>query len=321
MSDTVPPIPPPFGANTGNPSSPIRAGNPADTINNTTTTNVVQNVVNENLPQLLDSRGGSHVTNVPIPGDEIGSVSTSDTYGSEEDDTHSQHVELSKQDLKKKVGISVRKEVHKGMLSRAQTRLEEEIFAKANAEGEKWEKNNLESPKSATYTKEEHKLDVNSKVQGEHLSKNKSENAMIIHTLEEKTSEDEPPSKKPKFEIPREILSLTPLKSIMPQITTPIVINMPKNQDSSTLSKPTNKGKAIATEEDPTKALIPFLAEIGSSPKISDFKSFSSDGGLMILENAKAQLEEFRRIELLKVEKEKSERELAKLLNLATVKA
>ncbi|GKC86160.1 hypothetical protein Tco_1141877 [Tanacetum coccineum] len=64
MSDTVPPIPLPFGANTGNPSSPIKAGNPADTINNTTTTNVVQNVVNENLPQLLDSRGGSHVTNV-----------------------------------------------------------------------------------------------------------------------------------------------------------------------------------------------------------------------------------------------------------------
>ncbi|GKF54720.1 hypothetical protein Tco_0165060 [Tanacetum coccineum] len=96
---------------------------------------------------------------------------------------------------------------------------------------------------------------------------------------------------------------------------------MPKNQDSSTLSKPTDKGKAIATKEDPTKALIPFLAESGSSLKILDLKSFSSDGGLMTLENAKAQLEEFRRIELLKVEKEKSERELAKLLNLAIVKA
>ncbi|GJY18396.1 hypothetical protein Tco_0389887 [Tanacetum coccineum] len=96
---------------------------------------------------------------------------------------------------------------------------------------------------------------------------------------------------------------------------------MPKNQDSSTLSKPTDKGKSIATEEDPTKALIPFLEESGSSPKILDLKSFSSDGGLMTLENAKAQLEEFRRIELLKVEKEKSERELAKLLNPATVKA
>ncbi|GJR75251.1 retrovirus-related pol polyprotein from transposon TNT 1-94 [Tanacetum coccineum] len=50
MSDTVPPIPSPFGANTSNPSSP---------------TSVVQNVVAKNLPQHLDSIGGSHVKNVP----------------------------------------------------------------------------------------------------------------------------------------------------------------------------------------------------------------------------------------------------------------
>ncbi|GJU47659.1 hypothetical protein Tco_1204925 [Tanacetum coccineum] len=37
---------------------------PNDTINTTTTTNVAQTAVDENLPQLLDSRGGSHVTNV-----------------------------------------------------------------------------------------------------------------------------------------------------------------------------------------------------------------------------------------------------------------
>nr|GEV03388.1 hypothetical protein [Tanacetum cinerariifolium] len=43
----------------------IRASNPTDTINNTTTTNVVQNVVDENLPSLFDSIGGSHVINVP----------------------------------------------------------------------------------------------------------------------------------------------------------------------------------------------------------------------------------------------------------------
>nr|GEX98247.1 zinc finger, CCHC-type [Tanacetum cinerariifolium] len=36
-----------------------------DTTNTMTTTNVAQNVVDENLPQLLDSRGGSHVINVP----------------------------------------------------------------------------------------------------------------------------------------------------------------------------------------------------------------------------------------------------------------
>ncbi|GJT80254.1 retrovirus-related pol polyprotein from transposon TNT 1-94 [Tanacetum coccineum] len=70
MSGTIPPIPPPFGTSSGNPGSPIV--NRVDTmptttnpINTTTTTNVSQSVVDENLPQLLDSRGGSHVTNVP----------------------------------------------------------------------------------------------------------------------------------------------------------------------------------------------------------------------------------------------------------------
>ncbi|GKA84676.1 retrovirus-related pol polyprotein from transposon TNT 1-94 [Tanacetum coccineum] len=66
MSGTVPPIPPPLGTNTGNAASPNRVDTiPSDNINNTTTNNVAQNVVNEDLPQLLDSRGGSHVTNVP----------------------------------------------------------------------------------------------------------------------------------------------------------------------------------------------------------------------------------------------------------------
>ncbi|GKD38403.1 hypothetical protein Tco_1258610, partial [Tanacetum coccineum] len=70
MSGTIPPIPPPFGTSSGNLGSPIV--NRVDTmptttnpINTTTTKNVSQSVVDENLPQLLDSRGGSHVTNVP----------------------------------------------------------------------------------------------------------------------------------------------------------------------------------------------------------------------------------------------------------------
>nr|GFB49385.1 hypothetical protein [Tanacetum cinerariifolium] len=70
MSGTIPPIPPSFGANSGNPGSPNvnRVDTmPAttDPVNTTNTTNVSQSVVDENLPQLLDSRGGSHVTNVP----------------------------------------------------------------------------------------------------------------------------------------------------------------------------------------------------------------------------------------------------------------
>ncbi|GKA38186.1 retrovirus-related pol polyprotein from transposon TNT 1-94 [Tanacetum coccineum] len=69
MSGTIPPIPPPFGASSGNPSSPNvnrvdTMPTTIDIINTTTTTNIAQSVVDENLPQLLDSKGGSHVTNV-----------------------------------------------------------------------------------------------------------------------------------------------------------------------------------------------------------------------------------------------------------------
>nr|GEW09308.1 hypothetical protein [Tanacetum cinerariifolium] len=68
MSGTLPPIPSPLGTSTGSPSSPN--ANRVDTMpnadpTNTTITNVARNVVeknNDNLPQLLDSGGGSHVT-------------------------------------------------------------------------------------------------------------------------------------------------------------------------------------------------------------------------------------------------------------------
>nr|GFA54158.1 hypothetical protein [Tanacetum cinerariifolium] len=69
MSRTVPHIRSPLRTSSGNTSSPntnrVDMMPTNDTTNTTATTNVAQNVVDENLPQLLDSRGGSHVTNVP----------------------------------------------------------------------------------------------------------------------------------------------------------------------------------------------------------------------------------------------------------------
>ncbi|GJT45435.1 retrovirus-related pol polyprotein from transposon TNT 1-94 [Tanacetum coccineum] len=59
-------IPPPLVINPGNTGSPNRVDTtPNDNTNNTGTNNVAPNVVAEDLPQLLDSSGGSHVTNVP----------------------------------------------------------------------------------------------------------------------------------------------------------------------------------------------------------------------------------------------------------------
>nr|GEW55555.1 Gag-Pol polyprotein [Tanacetum cinerariifolium] len=70
MSGTLPPIPPPLRTSAGSPSGPN--ANRVDMMPNadpttTTTTNVARNVIgenNDNLPQLLDSRGGFYVTNV-----------------------------------------------------------------------------------------------------------------------------------------------------------------------------------------------------------------------------------------------------------------
>ncbi|GJW64007.1 retrovirus-related pol polyprotein from transposon TNT 1-94 [Tanacetum coccineum] len=84
MSGAIPPIPPPFGASSGNPSSPN--ANRVDTIptttdpiNTITTKNIVQSVIDVNLPQLLDSRGGSHVTNVPaFDKEDVTSLSTTE---------------------------------------------------------------------------------------------------------------------------------------------------------------------------------------------------------------------------------------------------
>nr|GEV46175.1 retrovirus-related Pol polyprotein from transposon TNT 1-94 [Tanacetum cinerariifolium] len=69
MFGTIPPILPSFGISSGNPGSPNvnridTMPTTTDPINTTTTTSVSQSVVDENLPQLLDSRGGSHFRNV-----------------------------------------------------------------------------------------------------------------------------------------------------------------------------------------------------------------------------------------------------------------
>ncbi|GJY53734.1 hypothetical protein Tco_0445398 [Tanacetum coccineum] len=70
MSGSLPPIPPPLGTSSGSTGNPNvnrvdTMPKTSDPINTTTTKNVSQSVVDENLSQLLDSRGGSHVTNVP----------------------------------------------------------------------------------------------------------------------------------------------------------------------------------------------------------------------------------------------------------------
>nr|GEV28849.1 hypothetical protein [Tanacetum cinerariifolium] len=71
MSGTIPPIPSPFRTSSGNPRIPNvnrvdTMPTTTDPINTSTTTNVSQSVVDENLPKLLDSRGGVRLARKPL---------------------------------------------------------------------------------------------------------------------------------------------------------------------------------------------------------------------------------------------------------------
>nr|GEX90998.1 putative ribonuclease H-like domain-containing protein [Tanacetum cinerariifolium] len=72
MSRIVPPTSPPPGPNPGNAKSPKRVDTvPINNTNNTSTNNATPNVVAEDLLQLLDSRGSSHVIHVPAFGEKV----------------------------------------------------------------------------------------------------------------------------------------------------------------------------------------------------------------------------------------------------------
>ncbi|GJZ47715.1 hypothetical protein Tco_0601547 [Tanacetum coccineum] len=173
-----------------------------------------------------------------------------------------------------------------------------DVFKKANAEGEKWEKNNPESlveEKDAQHpnqTKGEQNSGATTIaiIHGEQPSAQdvpnagqapsvNEEKALVLHTLEEKSSEEDTLGKKETDDEP-----------------------------------PAKKLKA-------TKAIMAFIEERGSISKISSLKSFVILKGPLSQEKVMAQLKEMKRLADLKAEKEKSEKYLKKILNPATIRA
>nr|GEW97649.1 hypothetical protein [Tanacetum cinerariifolium] len=82
-----------------------------------------------------------------------------------------------------------------------------------------------------------------------------------------------------------------------------------------------SKGKGIVTKDNPLKELIPLMDEGRLAPKMINLKQFSTSGIQMSIEKAKAQLEEMKRLATLKVEKEKSEKKLKKVMKPTKIQA
>ncbi|GJT03440.1 DNA-directed DNA polymerase [Tanacetum coccineum] len=154
------------------------------------------------------------------------------------------------------------------------------VFAKANAEGEKWETGEHLSVHELPSIEQSPPVTENTD-QASYVSEpaQTTSSALVVHTPEEKASEDkasekEPPSKRLNFLIPNlSTKSPTPLSSILPQ-------NMTIGQFTNSLFRTTlseysltpprdeNKGKGIATEEEPMKLLMPLIEQGGSDPKM-----------------------------------------------------
>ncbi|GJU26390.1 hypothetical protein Tco_1165011 [Tanacetum coccineum] len=84
--------------------------------------------------------------------------------------------------------------------------------------------------------------------------------------------------------------------------------------------KDTSKGKDVATEE-PKNDLVTNMEEGGSNLKMPKMITFITQEGTLSQEDFTTQLREMKRLAELKEQEKKSEDELRRLLNLATVKA
>nr|GEV88377.1 retrovirus-related Pol polyprotein from transposon TNT 1-94 [Tanacetum cinerariifolium] len=157
----------------------------------------------------------------------------------------------------------------------------------------------------------------------------KEENALVLHTLVEKSLEintsekkvtyDEPPVEKLKFLLPTPslILSPTPLNLILHEpILKPDAITMTIEQLTKHLYKTTSSifFPTPLRESNPPRDPTP-------SKDKSKGRSFGTPDGHITNDDVIAQLKEIKRLADLKAEKEKSEKSLKKIMNPVTISA
>ncbi|GKB49351.1 hypothetical protein Tco_0900104, partial [Tanacetum coccineum] len=158
------------------------------------------------------------------------------------------------------------------------------------------------------------------------------EKALVIHTSEEKSleedtsgkkeSDNEPPVKKLKFLIPSSLIPLpTPLNKSTSSIFSPTPPREPTPPKEPTPPRDSAKGKEVTITEEQVNKFVSYQEEGGSNPKMPKIKSFTTLVRPLSEEEFNAQIKEIKRLADLKVEKEKSEQELRKMFNQATLKA
>nr|GEU77613.1 uncharacterized mitochondrial protein AtMg00810-like [Tanacetum cinerariifolium] len=255
-----------------------------------------------------------------MPNDDLRSVSGFEAADS--DDTHENEVSKSDHlgDMESFIFHQISMEIKSSLPSLVTTTLKEQLpgllldslkytlpqlikdsikssVSESIAEELPQEKNNPETPKD-TY------------VQGEQsVAKENTEIAMITHKSKEKKLEGPEEQQKSVQEFTDQLFatysskfSPTPLREPTP------------HRDSA-------KGKEVAIIEEQVNQLVSYQEEGGYIPKMPKIKSFITPEGTLSQEEYINQIKKLKRLSDLKAEKEKSEQELKKIFNQATLKA
>ncbi|GJS65564.1 hypothetical protein Tco_0680128 [Tanacetum coccineum] len=216
----------------------------------------------------------------------------------------------------------------------------EEVSSKVNYYAERLDKNDLHTKEQVDLIKDMvHLLDSaqafrKANAKGENFEQappiieqvSPDSTALVVYASkekdsEEKVSDEEPPSKRIMFLIPNPITSsLNLLSLILPQNIsleqfTDNLFQTTSFEYSLTPHRNENKGKGIATKEEPVKHLMPLIEQGGLDPKMLNLQQFSISGKNMTLKDAQAQLTEMKRLDDLKAKKEKTKHKLKALSN------
>nr|GEX57041.1 retrovirus-related Pol polyprotein from transposon TNT 1-94 [Tanacetum cinerariifolium] len=147
-----------------------------------------------------------------------------------------------------------------------------EVFKKANVEGEKWEKNNPETPKDTD-------------VQGEQLvAKENTKTSMVTHKSEENKSEGVPSPEEQQ----KSVQELTDQLFVTTSPPTP-----PKEP---TPHRDSTKGKEVAIIEEQVNELVSYKKEGGYVSKMPKIKSFITLEGTLSQEEYINQIKEMKRL-------------------------
>ncbi|GKD68511.1 hypothetical protein Tco_1322601 [Tanacetum coccineum] len=228
--------------------------------------------------------------------------------------------------------VTLQKELSKVIKSKVAKKDVKDLLESA---GEHKTAENITSPEASLETQGEHAYKESTHL----VSKTKvnKESAMVLYnpekdlvyliTTEQDSEDDDDLDKNPmskRFKIMHRIPS-KPQPSV--KHFTDQLFGITSSKFSPThLREPTpprdsSKGKAAAIIEEPKNELVQYQEERGSNPKAPKLKPFTTLEGPLSQEEFDKQIKELKRISDMKAEKEKSEQELRKLLNPATLKA